>query len=57
MAWAAEVLNLRRSPPINDDGDAEDGAGGGLTPVLAKILKRCEHCFGFCDVIDKCNHN
>ena len=29
MAWAAKVLNLRRSPPINDDGDAEDGAGGG----------------------------
>ena len=29
MAWAAEVLNLRRNPPINDDGDAKDGAGGG----------------------------
>ena len=29
MAWAAKVLNLRQSPPINVDGDAEDGAGGG----------------------------
>ena len=29
----------------------------GLTPVLAKILERCEHCLGFCDVIEKCNHN
>ena len=29
MAWAAELLNLRQSPPINVDGDAKDGAGGG----------------------------
>ena len=29
MEYAAEVLNLRRSSSTNDDGDAEDGAGGG----------------------------
>ena len=34
MAWAAEVLNLRRSPPINVAGDAEDGAGGGFDATV-----------------------
>ena len=29
MEWAAKLLNLTRSSPTNDDGDAEDGAGGG----------------------------
>jgi hypothetical protein len=29
MAWAAEVLNLRRSALLNVDGDTEGDAGGG----------------------------
>ena len=34
MAWAAKVLNLRRSPPINVAGDAEDGACGGFDATV-----------------------
>jgi hypothetical protein len=33
-AWAAEVLSLEQSPPINVDGDAEDGAGGGFDAAV-----------------------
>ena len=38
MAWAAEVLNLRRSPPINDDEDANDGTGGGADAGVGEVV-------------------
>ena len=38
MAWAAKVLNLRRSPPINDDEDADDGAGGGADACAGEVV-------------------
>ena len=58
MTWATEVLNLKWSPPINDDEDADDGVGGGADAGGGeKILERCEPCFGNCDVILRCNHN
>ena len=38
MAWAAELLNLRQSPPINVDGDAEDGTGGGAGDAVREDI-------------------
>ena len=38
MEWAAEVLNLRRSSPTNDDGDAEGGAGCGADAGVGEDL-------------------
>ena len=31
MVWAAEALNLRQSPPLDDVEDAGDGVDGGAS--------------------------
>ena len=37
MGWAAEVLNLRRSSPTNNDGDAEGEAGAGMDEDIGEV--------------------